>query len=93
MTSTDIFAISPDVVSREVAGETVMLDLESGQYFGLDGVGRRIWELLTENPRSADALADILAEEYDAPRETIKTDALALIEDLHARNLVVAKAA
>lgn len=93
MTPTDTIAISQDVVSREVAGETVMLDLESGQYFGLDGVGRRIWELLTEKPRSADALADILVEEYDAPRETIKTDALALIEDLHARNLVVAQAA
>ena len=37
--------LSPDVISQEVSGETVLLDLESENYFGLDAVGTRIWQL------------------------------------------------
>ena len=35
--------LSPEVISQEVSGETVLLDLESENYFGLDEVGTRIW--------------------------------------------------
>ena len=40
--------ISEDVLFQEVGGETVLLDLASEQYFGLDAVGTRIWQLLGE---------------------------------------------
>ena len=41
-------AISEDVVSRDLEGEAVILNLDSGTYFGLDRVGTRIWSLLQE---------------------------------------------
>ena len=50
MQLSDKFAVSDEVVAREVGGEMVLLDLASGQYFGLDTVGGRIWELLSERP-------------------------------------------
>ena len=37
-------AHSPNVISQEVSGETVLLDLDSEHYFGLDSVGTRIWQ-------------------------------------------------
>ena len=47
--STDqVFTVSKDVLFQEVAGETVLLDLNSESYFGLDEVGTRIWTLLNE---------------------------------------------
>ena len=52
MQLSDKFAVSDEVVAREVGGEMVLLDLASGQYFGLDTVGGRIWELLSERPRT-----------------------------------------
>ena len=42
-------ALSPQVISQEVAGETVLLDLESECYFGLDAVGTRIWQLICDS--------------------------------------------
>ena len=44
--------ISPEVMSQEVSGETVLLDLQSESYFGLDEVGTRIWQLLQEKENS-----------------------------------------
>jgi len=38
----------PDVLSQEVDGETVLLNLNSENYFGLDEIGTRIWQLLQE---------------------------------------------
>ena len=40
------YRIPEDVVSREVGGEAVLLNLATGTYFGLDGVGTEIWNLL-----------------------------------------------
>jgi len=41
-------SIPPQVMSRLVGDETVLLDLSSGIYFGLDGVGKRIWESVAD---------------------------------------------
>ena len=41
-------ALSRQVISHEVSGETVILDLESECYFGLDAVGTRIWQLIRD---------------------------------------------
>nr|WP_298925198.1 PqqD family peptide modification chaperone [uncultured Erythrobacter sp.] len=92
MNLNDRFVASEDVVAREVSGETVLLDLTNGQYFGLDPVGGRIWELLSEKPRSLSAVCDTIESEYDAPRETIEADILALAADLAERDLIVAEA-
>ena len=41
----DRFSISSEVLSQEVNGETVLLDLEGECYFGLNEVGTRIWRV------------------------------------------------
>ena len=43
------FSIPGDVLFQDVSGETVLLDMASEQYFGLDEVGTRIWALLNED--------------------------------------------
>jgi hypothetical protein len=93
MQLSDKFAVSDEVVAREVGGEMVLLDLASGQYFGLDTVGGRIWELLSERPHSLRQLCDAIEAEFDAPRSQIEADLLALATQLSERELIVAEAA
>ncbi|BDI59512.1 PqqD family protein [Qipengyuania nanhaisediminis] len=88
MQAQDKLKRSDDVVSREVGGELVLLDLEGGQYFGLDQVGARVWELLGDEPQTIASLADDLAGEFDAPRERIEADLLDLATQMGAQGLV-----
>ncbi|AWW72917.1 PqqD family protein [Erythrobacter sp. KY5] len=90
MQLSDRFAVSADVVAREVGGELVLLDLSSGQYFGLDPVGGRIWELLAEGPRELAQLCDSVEAEFDAPRDRIEADLLSLAKQLKDQDLIVA---
>ena len=48
-----------DQMSSELAGEAVILDMESGTYFGLNEVGARVWSLIQE-PRAVRDIQDAL---------------------------------
>lgn len=90
MKLTDTLSVSSDVVAREVHGETILLDLASGTYFGLDPVGARIWSLLKEvEGFTLSQVCDALFEEYDVPRDELEHDVLALAEKLAERRLVI----
>lgn len=88
MTENQSFQASDDVVSRDVAGEMVLLDLASGLYFGLDPVGSRAWERLSDGPADLVQLADLIEAEFDAPRAVIEQDMALLIEDLLEKQLL-----
>jgi hypothetical protein len=84
--STHIVA-ARDQVSAEVEGEAVILNLADGVYYGLDGVGARVWELLRE-PRTLAELRDAVAAEFDVDAGTAERDLLDLLADLRERRLV-----
>ena len=85
----DKFLIPPNVMAREVGEETVILDLASGTYFGLDSVGARVWQLVGEG-RSLGDICDVLLQEYEVDRATLVADVVRLAADLSARGLVSA---
>jgi len=87
--SLDCFTTINDdkVVSRELEGEAVMLNLESGVYFGLDEVGTRIWALIQEHG-SLRKVFELLQREYDIAPSTLESDLLRLVEELRAKGLV-----
>ena len=82
------FQVSDDVIAREVAGEMVLLDLESGLYFGLDPVGSRIWDRLSEGPCSLAEVCDLVEAEFDAPRDQIERDIVALAAQFTEKKLI-----
>ena len=86
---TDEIIVSPNVVAREVGGETMLLDLASGTYFGLDQVGGRFWQLLEEGQSPREARSVLLAE-YDVEPEVLDVDLEHLLADLAANGLVSA---
>jgi hypothetical protein len=83
-----VFHLSPDVIFRELDGESVVLDLSSGRYFGLNAVGTRVW-LLIQQGQPVDGLIQAVTAEYDADVDAVERDVLALLEDLKKRGLVV----
>lgn len=87
MNLTDKASISPQVVAREVGNETVLLDLASGTYFGLDPIGARMWQLLEEGRSLTDVCA-IMFNEYDVPRDVLERDTLELAEQLLEKQLI-----
>lgn len=78
---------SDDVLVQEVGGESVLLDLDSERYFGLDPVGTRIWALLADHD-SLQPIADAIHAEFDADPERIQQDLLALVGELAEAGLV-----
>ncbi len=79
--------ISKDLLSQEISGETVLLDLNSESYFGLDEVGTRIWQLLQEHG-NVQKIYDTLLEEYDVDAQLLKKDLEEIITKLNETGLI-----
>jgi hypothetical protein len=82
------FVLSPHAMSRAIGEETVILDLESGTYFGLDPVGARMWQLLAEGKSFIEA-RDAIFDEYEVGRDQLEADLLALAGELADRRLII----
>ena len=80
-------AVAPDVLINVVDGEAVLLDLKSECYFGLDEVGMRMWQVLTESASIKAAYETLLAE-YDVEPEKLQHDLNGLIQQLVKHGLV-----
>lgn len=88
MTPVRRFRVSDNVIAQTIAGETVILDIEAGLYFGLDSTGARIWELMVEGA-PLNAVADQMMAEYDVSRDQLERDIDTLMTALLEKSLVV----
>jgi len=82
----DSITIPDDVLFRELDGEAVLLNLETGVYFGLNGVATRMWQLISARHTLAVVL-DTLAGEYDADLKILEADLLELVRQLCSNGL------
>ena len=88
MNLSDRISVPSQVMGRSVGDETVILDLESGTYFGLDPVGARMWALMGEG-KTLGEVCDVMLEEYDVTRQRLEEDLLNLAGELAERGLIV----
>ncbi|MBP0030673.1 PqqD family protein [Roseofilum sp. Guam] len=79
--------LAPDVLVQELSGESVLLNLNSEEYFGLDEVGSRMLSLLTGSASIQEA-SDRLLEEYEVEPEKLHQDLIELIENMVDHDLV-----
>jgi len=78
------------VIFQPVSEGAVLLHSETEVYFGLNQVGARIWELITEPGTSLDTMVEAIHEAYpDAEREMIRADIEELLGELEAQGLLV----
>jgi hypothetical protein len=67
--------------------QIIVADMRSGHYFGLDGVGARVWELLGQRA-TRNGIIDRLLAEYEVSRDVLERDVESLLRDLLDRRLV-----
>jgi Coenzyme PQQ synthesis protein D (PqqD) len=84
---TDAFVVPTQVMIREVGDETVILDLASGGYYGLDPVGARVWQLLAQSQNLAQ-VCQTMQTEYDVASDVIEQDVQSLVRTLIAKQLL-----
>jgi len=65
----------------------VLLNLDTGVYFSVDGVGRRFWELLSEGV-AVDAMLQRLNDEYEVEAAVLRMDLDSLVRQLTAEGLI-----
>ena len=80
-------SISPDVMVRKVGEESVLLDLKTERYLGLDDVSARFWDLLTSGGSMQSAYDTLLAE-FEVDPERLRTDLDDFVQELVQLGLV-----
>ncbi len=80
-------SIRDGVLFQQLQDEAVLLNLDSGQYFGLDSVGTRIWNLLAEGKPLPQVVSTIVAE-YEVESERCAADLVKLLGELESQGLV-----
>lgn len=83
---TTLAAVS-STVSADLEGEAVILDTATGEYYGLNEVGARIWVLLQE-PMTFTALVDALLEEYRVDRDQCEAEVRDLLCTMAEKELL-----
>lgn len=91
-----IYEISPDIISREIEGELIILPFHSGvgniedDMYTLNNTGKEVWKHLNGNHRLDDIINEISIE-YNAPYHQIKDDITALIHTLLEKKMILRK--
>ena len=84
---TSVVVASKEQVSSDLAGESILLSLQTAMYYGVGGVGSRIWELLREPIRVAD-IRDAILREYDVEPDRCERELLDFLRELAAQGLI-----
>jgi len=83
----DRVSVPDDVLVSRLQEESVILNLDSERYYGLDDVGTRILSVLT-NAESIEAAYQSLLAAYDVDESVLRQDLLALVESLVQQGIV-----
>jgi len=76
------------VVAQVADGEAVLLDIESGEYFALNPVGSRIWEL-SDGTRSTAEIVSVICGEFDVVKDVAMADVREILDELEKEKLVI----
>lgn len=90
ISQSSIIVAVPEQVSSDLAEESVILNLKSGVYYGLNAVGAWIWNRIQE-PKTFSWLSEEIASEYDIDPDRCERDLLVLLQDLFAAQLIEVK--
>ena len=84
---TSRFSVPEHVAYRSFPSETVVLNLQTGQYHGLNATAGSMFEALQRTSSVRDA-AVAVAEEYAQPQTIVERDMCELCNALLARGLI-----
>ncbi len=76
-----------EILASDIDGETVMMSMQNGKYYGMDEIGSRIWSLISGENTPADII-DKLLTEFDVSREECTKDVMFFLEELEKNKLI-----
>mgnify|MGYP006297143657 CR=1 FL=1 len=76
-----------EVFANEIDGEVVMMNIQTGKYYGLDDVGTRIWEMMKEEIQVQQIIRQLL-KEYHVSEQECAQDVMQLLSDLEQNQLI-----
>ena len=79
---------STQIIDGELDNNQIMMHLEQGKYFGLNPVGKRIWELI-ETPKSLQEITKVLMLEFDVTEEICTNEVIAFLDKTIKHDVVV----
>ena len=81
------YRVKEDVISQDLEGEEVILDLSRKIYYGLDPVGTKIWQGL-QDQKSTDQITAGILREYDVGEKNLAEDVKKFCKDLEKHALI-----
>jgi len=83
----DRFRLNQELLSSEIDGETIMMSIDNGKYYGLNTVASRIWEILKEEPLFSEII-DLLTAEYDIEKAQCESETKEFLNNLIENKLI-----
>jgi coenzyme PQQ synthesis protein D (PqqD) len=85
-----VVVAAKDQVSSDLAGEAIVLSLQSGLYYGLGDIAARIWEMVRE-PIRVSAIRDAILQDYEVDPAQCESDVLDFLRQLAAEGMIEVK--
>jgi hypothetical protein len=82
-----MYKANSQILFQKLGNEAVILHLQSEEYFGLDEVGTRIWEVLTE-AGSIEKAIPLLLQEFEVEAATLEADVKELVDELQKAQIL-----
>jgi hypothetical protein len=79
---------APKVIHDTIDGETVIVNLDSGNYYSLDKIGTEIWSLMERNTGMS-GITEHIVNRYNGEREEIEKAIKQLMDELQKEALIV----
>ena len=83
----DKYCRNSQIIDGSLDDSLVMMHIEKGKYFGLNPVGKRIWEIL-EQPKSFEEITDTLQAEFEVSIEQCKTDVQEFLDKMEKAEII-----
>jgi len=87
VTEQTIIAKNNQIIANEIDDELVMMSLEQGNYYSLNPVAKRIWELV-ETPMSVAQICSVLQQEYEVDYPNCLSSVLSFSQKMEAEGLL-----
>ena len=88
ITNNSVISRSNEVVFSKLDDEIMMMSIKNSEYYGLDDIGSRIWEILL-NPSTFNEIIKTLLKEFEISEEECSADVLEFLRALKDKNLVL----
>ncbi len=85
--SDSIIEKNHEILASDIDGETVMMSIKNGKYYGMDEIGSRIWSLIN-GENTATNIVNKLLKEFDVSREECMLDVMDFLEELKKNELI-----